>query len=474
MPNRKPPIALLIPVLAAVVGPACAPEAPAPPHVVLITVDTLRRDYVSWYADPPLPTPAFDRIGREGGAAELAVAPYGRTTQSIATIMTGLHPLRHGAEGLGMELPDRVSTLAEELGAAGYRTVAFVTNRNLRPGLGFEQGFQHYGTDPERYSGNSAKELTAEVVAWIGAQESFAEPLFLWIHYLDPHWGYLPPEDLARRADPDWDGPVYLRDWPKLDGLKKGDILYFGGGMNDREVEHTRRLYSAEVASTDAAVGEVVAALEAAGILDRAITCFTSDHGEGTGEHAYWFGHGEYIYEGVLRVPLFFRYPGTVPPGTRIGGTVRLEDVTPTILDLAGLRPPADLDGRSLGRLLREGGVTEAEPVTAFHLSDFRLVRAANPRQPVEGRDGQWWAIRRDGWKLIRIPVGGGEHEEELYDLREDPDERVNLVDSRPEIAESLRAALIAQVQARPRPEGVADSPTREDLEALRALGYVD
>jgi arylsulfatase A-like enzyme len=464
-------------LLAAVALPAgCGREgAPPRPHVVLITVDTLRRDYVSFYGDPPLPTPAFDRIGVEGGAADLAVAPYGRTTQSIGSIMTGLHPLRHGAEGLGMKLPDEATTLAEELRAAGWRTAAFLSNRNLRPGLGFEQGFDHYGTDPSRYSGNSAEELTDEVVAWIEAQERFDAPLFLWVHYLDPHWGYFPPEDLARLADPDWTGPVYLRDWPKLEALVKSDILFSGGQhLTDREVEHTRRLYSAEIAATDRAVGRLVAALDAAGIFERALVCLTSDHGEGTGEHDYWFGHGEYIYEGVLRVPLLFRFPGTIPEGTRVGGVVRLEDVAPTILELAGLPVRDGLDGRSLAPLLRAGGPREAPPVTAIHLSDFRLVRERNPRQTVTGRAGQWWAIRRDGFKLIRVPLAGGGYEEEMYDLAADPSELVNLVDARPDVAARLRDELAERQRARVVPESEIEGTSAEDLEALRALGYVD
>jgi len=465
-------------IAAAGLAAGCARDVPPstrPPHVVLITVDTLRRDYVSFYADPPLPTPSFDRIGLEGGAADLAVAPYGRTTQSVGTILTGLHPLRHGAEGLGMRLPDDVTTLAERFSTAGWSTVAFVSNRNLRPGLGFDQGFDHYGADPSRYSGDSAEELTDEVVEWIRAQDGFSRPLFLWIHYLDPHWGYLPPEELARRADPDWTEPIFLRDWPKLEGLTKSDILYFGGRhLTDREVDHTRRLYSAEVAATDRAVGRVVAALESAGVLENALVCFTSDHGEGMGEHEYWFGHGEYIYEGVLRVPLLFRLPGTIPPGTRVVGTVRLEDVAPTILELAGLPAPPDADGRSLAPLLRAGGAQEASPATAVHLSDFRMVREANPRQRVPGRAGQWWAIRRDGWKLLRVPLGGGEWTEELYDLSTDPEELVNLVETRPDVAEPLRAELLARERARIVPEEELEGPSAEDVEALRALGYLD
>jgi arylsulfatase A-like enzyme len=445
------------------------------PHVVLITVDTLRRDYVSFYADPPLPTPAFDRFGHEGGAADLAVAPYGRTTQSVGTIMTGLHPLRHGAEGLGLNLPAEVTTLAEHFRAAGYRTLAFVSNRNLRPGLGFDQGFEHYGSDPSRYRGNSADALTREAIEWIEAQEAFETPLFLWVHYLDPHWGYLPPMELARLADPNWTRPVYLRDWPKIEGLEKSDILYFGDRhLTDREVDHTQRLYSAEIAAVDQEVGRLVSVLDAAGILREALVCFTSDHGEGTGEHDYYFGHGEYIYEGVLRVPLMFWFPGSIPVGTRVGGVVRLEDVAPTILDLAGLSVPADLDGQSIAPLLREGGMQEPPPVTGVHLSDFRLVRQRNPRQTVPGRAGQWWAIRRDGYKYLRIPLRGGEFEEELYDLERDPDELVNLVAERPQVAARLRAEVERRMRTR---RDLSDEPpltTAEDLEALRSLGYVD
>jgi arylsulfatase A-like enzyme len=123
---------------------------------------------------------------------------------------------------------------------------------------------------------------------------------------------------------------------------------------------------------------------------------------------------------------------------------------------------------------LRAGGSREAPPVTAIHLSDFRLVRERNPRQTVTGRPGQWWAIRRDGFKLIRVPRGDGEWEEELYDLAADPGEHVNLVDARPDVADRLRDDLAERQRARVVTDEELEGSSAEDLEALRALGYLD
>ncbi len=464
-------------------APGCRKAAGKPP-VLLLTVDTLRRDHVSLYgqAPPGLSTPAFDRIGREGAVVLDAVAPFPRTTQSVGTFLTGLHPLRHGADGLGMRLPDRVTTLAEAFRAAGYRTAAFVTNVSLRPGLGFEQGFDLYSNPRQRWGEDSAPAVVAEALAWArdAAREADGRPVFLWVHLLDPHWSYEPPPEWARRTDPDWQGPFPLFRDVAAGRLTKGEVLFFADRhLSPREIEHARRLYRAEVLETDAAAGRLLDGLAALGWLGRGVVAFAADHGEAMGDHRYWFGHGEYLYDDTLRVPMMFRAPGRIPPGTRLAGTVRLEDLAPTLLDLAGVPAPEGLDGRSLLPALRRGGEERVPDETAVHLSDHELVHPENPRRPVPGRPGRWWALRRDGWKLIRVPLGDGRVQWELYDLRRDPGETRNLADREPDRLRSMeqelarrRRELLAAFAAVHEENG--QGTTREEEDALRSLGYMN
>ncbi|MGH7894036.1 MAG: sulfatase, partial [Candidatus Binatia bacterium] len=267
------------------------------PSVILVTVDTLRADRVGLYGGGAAPTPHMDRIGREGAFVETAVTPVGRTTQAVATILTGLHPFRHGVEGLDITLPLEMTTLAERFRARGYRTAAFVSNVNLAPGRNFEQGFEIYRNPGKRWKGNSADAISREAIEWVERSKP-AGPIFLWVHYLDPHWPYEPAAEFSQRTDPDWHGTLDIVERQDRHEISKGQILYSADRLLDaRSLEHVRRLYDAEVAATDAAIGVLLEGLGQHGLLDDSILGFTADHGEAMGEHGYWFGHGDYLYD---------------------------------------------------------------------------------------------------------------------------------------------------------------------------------
>lgn len=452
---------------------AAACLADPPPHVVLITVDTLRADHCGAYGRPPLPTPAFDRIAAAGAVVERAYAPFGRTTQSLGSILTGLHPLRHGADGLGMPLPAENMTLAERFAAHGYRRGAFVSNLWIQPGRGFEQGFELFSNPPPRWERDSAPEITAEALAWARDAERSGEPIFLWVHYLDPHWPYEPPEPWAKRADPDWNGSFDLfqqigdrRADDHPDAPTKGDVIFAADRLlTPREIEHVRRLYAAEVAATDAAVGTLLDGLQQAGILDDAVVVFTADHGESLGEHRYWFAHGEYLYDETLRVPLFVQAPG-VPPGSRLAGNALSMDIYPTLLALAGLPPATAIDGVDLSGALRGAAPGPPADRLSLHLSDHVLVRDENPRTRVPGRAGRWCAARAGAEKLIEIPQADGSRSREFYDLASDPAEQRDRSGESPDVARLT--ALCAAVPN----DGPAIEHSAEDRATAETLGY--
>lgn len=460
--------------LAPLVG-ACNQAPPGKNRpLILVTVDTLRSDRLGVYGGS-LETPALDRPGREGALVETALASFGRTTQSVGSILTGLHPLHHGADGLGMPLPSKNETLAEILQKEGYKTAAFVTNLILKPGMGFEQGFQLFSNPPLRWTGDSSMSLTDEALAWLESQKDSRQPFFLWLHYFDPHWTYEPDESYLRRLDPGYTAPFQV---PAL--IQKGEIswgrLIFSphSFLTPREIEHIKKRYDAEILQTDAAIARLWSGLSRLGLMDRAVVVVTSDHGESLGEHEYWFAHGEYLYDSSLQVPLMWRAPGLIPPGTHLKGPVRLEDIAPTTLDLLRIEPPPHLDGVSLAESLRQGGMTEVPSATVIHLADHLLVRAENPRRPIPGREGRWRAIREKSWKLIRIPLGQGQFEEELFDLATDPGETHNLISQKPEEASRLRRRL--ESLSTELPTGTSPEPrtgiSAPDSELLRSLGY--
>lgn len=459
--------------LGTLLGTGCGtlPGGSSPKSVILITVDTLRADRVGLYGRL-LATPHFDEVGREGATVLTAYAPVPRTTQAVGSLMTGLFPTRHGADGLGMRLPEGVTTLAEILKGYGYDTAAFATNIVLQPGFGFEQGFDLFSNPSSRWLGDSAFSLTDEALAWLRSRSAGGRPFFLWVHYLDPHWSYEPSAEFARRVDPDWDGTDDVARRVESGVVPWGKLIFAAPStLTAAEIERTRRLYDAEVLQTDAAFGRLIDGLRDLGRWDDAVIAFTSDHGESLGEHDYWFAHGEYLYDTTLHVPLMVRAAGLVPSGTRVSGIVRLEDLMPTLLELAGQAVPADLDGASIAAALRAGGDSRVANERAAALTDHLLIRDENPRRPVSGREGRWWSLREGSSKLIRIPVGPETSELELYDTGSDPLETRDLAGDRASEAERLAADLVGLSQRLVEEAGTA-AEGHADPEALRSLGY--
>ena len=442
--------------------------------VILITVDTLRADRIGAYGSAQaLETTSIDRIAREGAMALRAVVPVGRTTQSVGTILTGLHPLNHGADGLGMNLDDSLVTMAEILGKAGYQTAAFTSNTMLQPGKGFEQGFGIYSNPRNRWRGNHAEEITEEAISWLDHRAADGNRFFLWLHYLDPHWSYEPEEKWAQMTDPEWSGPFDLFARHERGEINKGEIIFFAEDhLSEREITHMRKLYDGEVLQTDAAIGHFLDALESRNLLDESLIVLTSDHGEALGAHEYWFAHGETLYDDTLQVPWVVRFPSVIPAGTVLDGVLRVEETLPTILGLLNLDGTTGIDGEDISDRLREGGRSTLPIRPAIHLTDINLLHEQNPRRWGGRHEGRWWSARLGRWKLIQIPTGPGEFQEELYDLDADPEEASNLAEIHPEKVDELRLLIEAEREAEQTDFRDDDEIDLEHLEELHSLGY--
>jgi arylsulfatase A-like enzyme len=439
-PRRRPAV---VAALAAAVMPALAACARTPPpSIVLVTIDTLRADHLGCYGYGRPVSPRIDALARESTLFEQARTTLPRTTQSVASILTGRLPKSHGARGLFARLPETNTTLAEILKRAGFDTAAFVSNSFLRPRQGFEQGFDLYDNPEERWDSDSAAEVTAAAVRWLDAHPA-GRPFFLWAHYLDPHWRYEPPAPWDKAFDPGFTGKFTL--YQDLDSgrFTKGQVI-FGDVLDAAQDRHVIALYDGEIARTDAAVGALLDRLAA---LDGPLlVVLTSDHGESLGEHGYHYAHGEYLYEEGLRVPLLVRYPGVVPAGARERAAALNIDVAPTILALAGVPGLQGVEGRPLFTRAggRDGAATAARGRDlTWAESDFQLIHPENPRYLIPGPRGRWSAASDGRYKVILIPRPGGEILE-LYDLAADPGETTNRIDD-PALAE-VRARLLRAV----------------------------
>ncbi|HYV86664.1 MAG TPA: sulfatase [Patescibacteria group bacterium] len=477
---RRPVAGLLLAGL--LLGPAAACSRAPRPSVVLITIDTLRADHLGCYGYARATTPHIDALAKESLLFERAFTTLPRTTQSIASIMTGRYPKSHGARGLFSRLPATNQTLAEILKERGYATAAVVSNTFLRPGQGFEQGFDTYDNPENRWDADSAMAITAGAIKWLDAGGD-GRPFFLWVHYLDPHWRYTPPAPWDRAFDPGFGEPFTLYDDLDHQRVTKGQVI-FGDVLTPRQVAHVTALYDGEIAASDAAVGLLLERLSR--VTTPLIVVLTSDHGESLGDHGYRFAHGEYLYESGLRVPLLIRVPGAVSPGTRASGLAENIDVAPTILGLLGVDAMQGVEGRPLLVPQAGGGPpgrfapAPGRPFT-YAESDYQLIHPENPRAYVRGPAGRWTSASDGRYKLILIPRSGDELIE-MYDLERDPGELHDLAGD-PAFAEA-RSRLLREVKqysdygtgpaetGAPPPEPESISP--EERDRLRSLGYVN
>jgi arylsulfatase A-like enzyme len=410
------------------------------PNVVLISLDTLRADYVGAYGSGLETTPNLDRLAEEGVLFENAVAPYPSTTASHMSLLTGTYPDVHDVLGPTRVLSKELATLAEILSGHGYQTAAVTEDGMISARSGFARGFGFYREfkhwDPATTDGH-VRAVVTEALAWLDRHPG--ERFFLFVHTYQVHGPYAPPDEFR----------VFAVD-VEASAANDAEIR--------RKMERERAAYAGEVLYTDHEIGRFLSGLADRGLADETIVVVTSDHGEALGEHGA-FGHGWFLIEEVLSVPLLLRAPDAIPEGLRVSSPVSLVDVSPTILELVGLPSPKDAQGVSLVPLI-------ADPeAAAYH---DRVVYSQRGR----GAATSFGMRRGDRKWLFR-----DEKEPEVFDLEADPGEVRPLADDAllGEGRRFLDEFLERNRAARSRLAASASAPLDEEtLEKLRRLGYVD
>lgn len=388
-------------------------------HVILITIDTLRKDALSAYGGERVETPTIDGFASDGVLFENAYSSSSWTLPSFSSIMTGLPVTVHKTARADSMLQDEFTTLAERLRDSGYHTAAIVDNFFLHPEYNVGQGFIEYDYHPKRQKAinsfgatvvnklspgflrnyTSTRELTDISVKWL--KENRDRDFFLWLHYYDPHLPYAPPwEYISKDAVKD-DGIGYI-----FDSIKEVRSGHFS--PNEAQRKWIRELYDAEVRYVDHELGRFIAALKQYGIYDDALIILTSDHGEEFWDHG-GFEHGHTLYNEVINVPLVIKLPG-MKSGERRSEEVGTRSIPATVLDVAGVEHGSDsMMAESLTPLLQEGRAGYSLPP----ITSTGVLYYENKESVV------FW-----GSKFIRSMVSG---HEELYDLKTDPGERNRL-----------------------------------------------
>jgi arylsulfatase A-like enzyme len=400
------------------------------PNIVLLGIDSLRRDHMSTYGYHRLTTPHLDRFAQEGTLFENTFSAHIPTSSAYASMLTGLDVFNTQVVALRHKggLRPEVSTLAEILKGEGYNTtcVGFTGNPSSR---GFDT-YLDYGGWGSWNEGRSPKAENLNAVA-IPELEKLAkkrEPFFLFLRHMDPHAPYLPPAPYERmfyhgnETDPKNES---MKPVMEFKPFRDFFASWMPPGISDKD--YVIAQYDGAIAYMDAAIQTIFTALEAKGLAEDTIVVVNGDHGETLYEHDCYFDHHG-LYECTLTVPLMIRYPGRVPSGKRVSGYNQHKDLVPTILELAEIeREDIYFDGRSLMQLVR-GEVSSFD--SEMYITECTWMRKHGWRTPE--------------WKLI-IALEPDFHfkpEIELYNLIADPAENNNLADSEPEVVAMLKARM--------------------------------
>lgn len=434
------------------------------PNVLVIMIDTLRQDALGCTGNERDLTPNLDRLAAEGVLFTEARSPSSWTLPAHASFFSSSLPSQHGVIDKSRRLPDHFRTLTEELQAAGWRTGAFTDGGFVLPLYGFMKGFDWIHVSPDAAGKRGERfgidHLSKRALSWIRRKPG---PFFTFLHTYEVHSPLDPPEDLREQFVRPYEGPL-----PRVPVLRKVQKRFDEGEMTPEDLRYLHDLYSAEVAYTDRILGTFLDALEADGVLDSTLVIVTSDHGENFGEHGH-LGHGSWLHESLLKVPLILRFPGVYDGGAREDTPVQLLDLAPSILELAELPAPDGWVGASLRRL-----DAPRDFLASVSLSEKRGLPGAS----LEERTAH--ALRQDSIKWLRYGTGFALKDAEgdgatvsRFDLETDPQEQLETVDE-----QSLKIGLLLfeEILGAYSSRGVAERSKHSDVELskLKALGYTE
>ncbi|MFQ3566197.1 MAG: sulfatase [Aggregatilineales bacterium] len=505
--------------------------------ILLIILDTLRRDRLSIYGHARETSPAFDALAEAGTLFERAVAPAQWTIPAHASLFTGKYPSDHGVTQANSQLRDDQPVIAELLRTRGYHTVAFCNNPLvgvLNNGLqrGFDAFYNYASAIPYRpndhkktwlrreftrrfrpyarrignqfahsdalfrlslnplfvplwtryinFKGHTANAI-GDLIDYLDAHRAGGnrQPLFVFVNLMGAHLPYQPPQDAIDRVAPrlrhDRQAYQFVRRF-NADGAAWASPPE--PPLEDWQQAALLDFYDAEIAAQDAQIGRLIDHLRQTGLLDEMTVILAADHGEGHGEH-HLFGHGFNVHQELVHVPLAIYDRERFPRGARIDRNVSTRRLFHTLLDLAGIDAEGLREGRALSLAAVANGGADAEDDTAFSeaFPPLTFIHVLEHRNPS--------VIERMALREVRRAVYSGDHKliargdlaaahiEGLYDLAADPAETWDLTSSLPEQAAALLARAAA-LKGAPAPEAARLEEDASMLEHLRALGYID
>jgi arylsulfatase A-like enzyme len=460
------------------IGPLSSPRPTGGPNIILVTLDTVSAQHMSLYGYERENTPELEKLAEKATLYTRATATSNNTLPTHASIFTGNYGRRHGAHHFPPEFPagrplaPEARTLAETLAGSGYLTLAVVANVGyLCADYGLDQGFDLLeptlpvaliSSSQRQYLRNrlrplvnlftstlefdrftrTAGEITADALQLLDEAAGKRTPFFLFLNYMDAHAPYLPPHPY----DSMFPGKKATFTMDRY-RVMTAEVARTGRGLTHEEYQHFTSQYDGAIVYLDHHIGRLVQRLEDLGLYTNTLVIITADHGEAFGENGV-VGHDKTVFQSQVFVPLVVKFPGQTDSRV-VNERVSQVDLTPTILEVAGLEPLPGIDGISL---LQPAG---RRPVISEAYSP------SDPRQPVER------AIFQGDIKLIAEPVG----KPRVFNLADDPAEKRSL-SGYPE-ATAMLDVLDGWVRSVSPPAYAPPSPSRRSLERLRDLGYI-
>jgi choline-sulfatase len=404
------------------------------PNIVLIVIDTLRADHLPFYGYKNNTAPFLSTLASRSAVFENAISPSSWTLPATTSIFTSLYPFQHGAmtgivisKSLEIDvnrIPRSILTIPELLKDKGYKTYCVANNPNICEETNFSQGFDRFGNFPD----DREKEMTAQLENWAGEIQK-QNKYFLYIHYNDCHHPYSRNKPWYKRKEKPHDDIIARYD---------SEISYVD--------EKIRRLY------------------ERFGWDKNTLIIVTADHGEEFWDHND-MGHGQTLYAEVIRVPLLLHFPGKDATSKRIKTNVSTLDILPTIRNYLGIQRRQGREGIDLLPAIRGEQKNLPERYIFSH-----LMRISD-----DGKRSHHKATMFQDWKYIYVDKFQKEYQQELYDLRTDPNEQHNVHKQNLPLANLLFAKFLEFERACKKfsQETKKMDLDKKKMEELKTLGYV-
>jgi len=456
-------------------------------NVVLITIDSLRADHLSCYGYTRNTSPNLDSLAKKGVLFLQAISNGGGTPEAFPSILASTYPYPYGNVHVDYRnILKNTVTIADVLKENGYRTAAFHSNPFLSRLYGYDRGFNTFednlrgtptffkeiinrkiryilgrngklfnflGEIIRSYVASRKPPLRADKINWkaISWVRSHPYKFFIWLHYMDVHYPYMPPKEYLSK--------LHLRPISKLEMFRLQKKIFSQADLSEVELETLINLYDAEIRYVDDNIKLFLDKLEEMSILSNTIIVVTADHGNEFGEHerfGFWT-----LYDNVIHVPLIINGP-KIGENIVVKDQVSLLHIAPTIIDLSGLQKIENFRGESLLPMVKGEKQTSKAVISV----------SIHPASIFPTKD-RIISYRTENWKYIHtILYDGGNVKRELYDLRSDPGERKNIIEKEAEKAKELESKVLRHILMVQKEEMLVDETIRK-IRELKTLSKI-